>query len=442
MPQKFHALLYDELKLLISKDSVGVRRIGRALFTYSFIPCKFFSPIVIGHHHFREKVTFRIAVFQPRIFIRGGGERNMFEVFSRINRKHEVKIFCAYYSPVGYKTERTLNIEGLKTGRQNAIPGYGPVFLSCVAESAKRISRFNPDAVIVNSGYEFVKMLSNRCKATIIPYVGSTDWYKTLNFLEHELIWRLPYFSKLVSVVASSSTATNNYVRPLRIIKGRDSTLRKCKINICVSKYVSRFLHQLDPKIRTKVAYPGVDHETFKPTFKDQNYLMNVTRIHPNKNPMLAAKTVKDTNYRLRIYANMETGIKPYHDYYEELLATKGPNVQIFMDKPEATIVHALQACSIFLSPARNEGIPNVDLEAMACGKFVIGHRSGGQIEFLKDGGITCGDNPKEWQQHVIQLMQNAEKRKELGKQAYRASLQFTWDKTARVIQETIEEYA
>jgi len=369
----------------------------------------------------------------------------MFEVFSRINRQHEVKIFCGYYSPIGYNAEQMLDIEGVKTDLKKKIdpvPGYGPIFLNSVAESLKQISRFRPDAIIVNSGYEFVKLLSNRSKGTVIPYVGSTDWYKTINFLENQWIWRLPYFSKLVSVFASSPTAAENYVRPLRIIRGRDPALRKCKVNICVSKYVSRFLKQLDPKIKTKVAYPGVDHKTFKPTFRDQNYLVNVTRIHPNKNPMLAVNTVKGTEYRLKIYANMEAGIRPYEQYYRDLLGTRGSNVQIFMDKSEETIVDALQESSFFLSPARNEGIPNVDLEAMACGKFVIGHRSGGQIEFLKDGGITCGDDPNEWRQHVIELMHDRDRRIALGKRAHRASLSFTWDKTARVIQETIEEYA
>jgi len=368
----------------------------------------------------------------------------MFEVFSRINRQHEVKIFCGYYSPIGYTAEQGLDIEGVKTGtkeKTRPVPGYGPLFLDCVAESAERISKFKPDAVIVNSGYEFVKLLSSRCKATVIPYVGSTDWYKTMNFLENQWTWRLPYFSKLVSVIAASPTATRNYVRPLRIIRGRDSTLRKCKVNICVSKYVASFLKQLDPQIKTKVAYPGVDHKTFKPTFTDQNYLVNVTRIHPSKNPMLAVNTVKGTEYRLRIYANMENGIRSYEEYYRELTRRKGSNVQMFMNKSEPTIVHALQASSLFLSPARNEGIPNVDLEAMACGKFVIGHRSGGQIEFLKDAGITCGDNPDEWRQHVTELMRDRDRRIELGKRAHRASLSFTWDKTAGVIQETIEEY-
>ena len=47
----------------------------------------------------------------------------MFEVFSRIRRKHEVKIFCGYYLPVGYNAERELNIDGVITGKKrNAYP--------------------------------------------------------------------------------------------------------------------------------------------------------------------------------------------------------------------------------------------------------------------------------------------------------------------------------
>jgi len=130
------------------------------------------------------------------------------------------------------------------------------------------------------------------------------------------------------------------------------------KINLCITKYVSRFLKQLDP---TRVVSLGVDHKIFKPTFEDRNYLLTITRIQPTKNPMHDVNAVKGTNYKLRIYGNMER-YEAYERYYRELLSAKGKNVQISLNKSERTIIQRLQKCSLLLSPARNEGGPLVDL--------------------------------------------------------------------------------
>lgn len=369
----------------------------------------------------------------------------MFEVFSRVKQKHEVKIFCGYYSPIGYAAEKGLNIEGAirRTDVNDGhVPGYGPLFLFGVAESIRRIAKYRPDAVVVNNGYEFVKQLNRRCEGTVIPYVGGTDWYRSLDVLDNLLIWRIPYFSTMVSFAGSSRTAVQSYHQLANVLRKRTLALRDCGINICVSQYVSNFFKHVDSKIKTKVVYPGVDHAAFIPTFEDKNYLLTITRIHPNKNAMLAVKSLEGTNHELRMYANMERGFHSYEKYYRDMVSIKGTNMRILLDASEENIIHNLQQCSLFLSPARDEGVPLVILEAMACGKFVIGHNSGAQKEFLNGNGTTCGDDPSEWRQHINDLMKDRDKRIELGRQAYSASLRYTWDKTAREIQETIEEYS
>jgi len=388
----------------------------------------------------------RIAVFQPRIFIRGGADRNMFEVFSRVKQRHEVRIFCGYYSPIGYKAEEGLDIDGVITRRNlngRNIPGFGSLFLASVNESIRRISKWRPDAIVLNNGYEYASLFNRRCESAIVPYVGGTDWYKALSFFDNPTIWKIPGISHLVSFASCSTQAVKTYhqfenMKRLRTLLA----LRRCAINICVSAYVSRFLKRIDPKIETKVVNPGVDHKFFKPTFEDEDYVLNVTRIHPNKNPMLSVKSVEGTEHQLRICANMERGFLPYERYYQNLLSMKRDNVRIILDPPEDSLIHELQRCSLFLSPARNEGVPLVILEAMACGKFVIGHNTGAQGEFLNGCGITCGDDPKEWREQINRTMSNRSERIALGRRAHSASMKYTWERTAKEIQETIEEFA
>src|SRR5208337_2217749 len=124
----------------------------------------------------------------------------MFEVFSRVKQRHEVKIFSAYYSPIGYAPEKGLNFDGVITStgfNRGHFPSYGPLFLFSLKESMRRIAKFNPDAVVVNNGYEYVNWLNRRCEGAVITYVGGTDWYKSLNILTHETLWKIPGVSQL-----------------------------------------------------------------------------------------------------------------------------------------------------------------------------------------------------------------------------------------------------
>jgi glycosyltransferase involved in cell wall biosynthesis len=99
-----------------------------------------------------------------------------------------------------------------------------------------------------------------------------------------------------------------------------------------------------------------------------------------------------------------------------------------------------LQKCSVFLFPSIGEHFGIAPVEAMACGKAVVGHRSGGTVETVGQAGILCGDNVDEWVKAIKDLMENEERRKEIGRKSAEVAKQFTWDNAASRILDILEK--
>jgi D-inositol-3-phosphate glycosyltransferase len=93
----------------------------------------------------------------------------------------------------------------------------------------------------------------------------------------------------------------------------------------------------------------------------------------------------------------------------------------------------------VFLHPGKNEGFALAPLEAMACGKVVVAHNSGGTPECVKGGGFLLGDDPKEWRSLVDELMKSKALRNELGSKALEHSKSFAWTKTTSEISEALQ---
>jgi glycosyltransferase involved in cell wall biosynthesis len=112
----------------------------------------------------------------------------------------------------------------------------------------------------------------------------------------------------------------------------------------------------------------------------------------------------------------------------------------LMINQEGTTVRRLLQKCSLVLQPGKDEGFGLVSLEAMACGKAVIAHRSGATIEVVDGAGILLGDDVGEWRRVVDELMASPESRKELGKRGLTRSMIFSWDRTSKQILELCNE--
>jgi glycosyltransferase involved in cell wall biosynthesis len=109
--------------------------------------------------------------------------------------------------------------------------------------------------------------------------------------------------------------------------------------------------------------------------------------------------------------------------------------VQLEIDLDQGKLLERLQRCSVFLHPGVNEGFPLAVIEAMACGKAIVAHRSGGTIECLNRAGILLGDDD-DWRETTDHLMEDAALRRKMGEAAYSRSLNFDWDRTSSEVRE------
>ncbi len=98
-----------------------------------------------------------------------------------------------------------------------------------------------------------------------------------------------------------------------------------------------------------------------------------------------------------------------------------------------------MNACDVFCLPSLNEGCPNVILEAMACGKPVVGSNVGGIPELItagKTGLLTKPADPAS----LAQVLENAV-HKNWDAAAIRASVEkLSWEENALTLKKILEE--
>jgi glycosyltransferase involved in cell wall biosynthesis len=103
-----------------------------------------------------------------------------------------------------------------------------------------------------------------------------------------------------------------------------------------------------------------------------------------------------------------------------------------------------MSAVDVFCLPSRNEGCPNVILEALASGKPVVASRVGGIPELLTDGEngyLVPAEDPASLARALAQALA-----RDWDPEALRASVEFlSWDTVAltyqKLLGEVIEEW-
>lgn len=108
------------------------------------------------------------------------------------------------------------------------------------------------------------------------------------------------------------------------------------------------------------------------------------------------------------------------------------------------------RSCDVFIMPNREEanhdieGFGIVFLEAGACGKPVIGGRSGGVCEAVVDGEtglLVDGEDPRAIANAVLSLLADGERLLEMGRKGRaRAVARFSWDSIAAGTQRLLRE--
>ena len=196
----------------------------------------------------------------------------------------------------------------------------------------------------------------------------------------------------------------------------------------------------LEEKI--EVIYSGIDHSLFSPLEKEQarealglTYkgkiivcIGNLVKIKGVQFLLEALTKLKLLDYKLFI-----VGKGRLEKYLRQRIESLGlqERVEMIGAIPHEKVPLWMNACDLLCLPSLSEGVPNVILEAFACGIPVVANKVGGVPEVISDeraGLMTVAANPKELAISVDDALRKTWDRGYIRSQA----LRFSWENNSR----------
>lgn len=185
----------------------------------------------------------------------------------------------------------------------------------------------------------------------------------------------------------------------------------------------------------------GVDTIFFSPNQKETRefiYILFVSRLIEGKGLQYIIPTLKDVNRDVidkcgKSIQLVIVGDGPYRDQLETLVSQTDTSEIVKFEgrKPKEEIKYYYQNADLFILPSLSEGMPNVVLEAMACGLPILMTPCEGSDELIKDNGIIS--TLEEFPSNLVALCTDVKLRAEMGKNSlYRVESNFQWGSIAK----------
>lgn len=188
---------------------------------------------------------------------------------------------------------------------------------------------------------------------------------------------------------------------------------------ICISSKVQEILMAgAPPETRSAVVYNGVNPDLFSPDSERVAQLnpeiLVIGTLIPSKGHELVLRALGKLTRSFPAVQCRVIGEGPDGDRLEALVHELGieQRVQFVQRQSRSEIAQAMRRCSVFALASRNEALGCVYLEAMACGKPVIGCRGqgiDGVIEHGINGWLIPGDGLEELVQELSALFRSPE---------------------------------
>lgn len=209
------------------------------------------------------------------------------------------------------------------------------------------------------------------------------------------------------------------------------------------------------PPERAAVVTGGVD-QRFKPVTDEAvleairhkyglafPYIFFMGTIEPRKNlgRLLQAYTRLRQQGRTRHRLVIAGGLGwLYQDVLREIDQLAAEQEVIFLGRvPDDDLPALYSLCDLFVFPSLYEGFGLPPLEAMACGKAVVCSNSSSLPEVVGDAGVLVSPYDVDALADAIAgLLEDPERRAELGRRAIQRARLFTWEESAR---RTLEIY-
>lgn len=270
---------------------------------------------------------------------------------------------------------------------------YGRFFLESVRDTFLDVARtFRPDVVLgcwaYPDGWAAIQ-LARECGLPVAIKVHGSD---------------------ILSIVASSA-------RQRRTME----TLQGCDAVIAVSRHLAAQAIALgaDPA-RVHTVYNGIDTRTFSPGPRDtarkelgiegsDPLILFVGNLVPIKGLGTLVEALASLDRTgLRFQAAL-VGDGPLRGELKARIAALGLSgrVHVMGSCPQSQLPHWYRAAHVLVLPSRSEGIPNVLLEAAACGTPFVATRVGGIPEVSPATSLVSPGDPAELTQRILATIQS-----------------------------------
>ena len=270
--------------------------------------------------------------------------------------------------------------------------------------------------------------------------------------------WTLPKPYRLIITIHGSEIPKFSH-NPLERLFFRN-LLKKAEIIHVLSKYNEEKLLQFYPNIKNRILLiHGAPAREILPKsnpLENRDYskknidLLCVGRIHPRKGQYELLHAVENLPSELKERLTcLFVGPQTKQGYAQKIIEKSnqvGCNVQFLGDLNNKDLQEAYQNADIFALTSvpkadSVEGFGIVYLEASAHGLPILAHNIGGVEDAVVDGqtGSLCDPNkPDQLQEKLKELIEQPEKRENLGKAGIEWASKHSWKKMAKRLYELV----
>jgi teichuronic acid biosynthesis glycosyltransferase TuaC len=295
-----------------------------------------------------------------------------------------------------------------------------------------------------------VRALHRLQPINLIHAHGSMPCGHAAMLLSHEL--RIPYIVSVHCLDGFSRSRDTGRFGPWsqRISRMVHASSRRV---ICVSESIrGTVLEDIGRSCRTSVVYNGADTKLFHPSDEapsESPLILSVGNLLPIEGHELMVHGASSLAAEFPTLRWQLIGDGPERSRLQELAHRLKVDTLVSFPGRQSRqqIAAAMQTCTVFALPSRQEGLANVYLEAMSTSKPVIGYRGQGIAEIIQHGsnGMLVGpDNEKELSLATAILLNDESFRRRLGTAARdtvmeRLTLAHQADSLARIYRESIK---
>jgi glycosyltransferase involved in cell wall biosynthesis len=335
----------------------------------------------------------RIALVIGQFSI-GGAERQLSELVARIDRER--------FEPIVY---------GLAEGTEG--------FRSAVEETGV------PVRIIGRRGIPRARRLADALRRDGVDLVHS--WL----FIANSYAWMTRFLGVTAPLVTSARNCKSQ--GKLHHVLNAAAFRRSARIvvnSVRVGEYVVQ--HYVAPRRRLSVVYNGVDTQRFCPAATREERpltVMTAGRFVPQKNPLLFLEAAIRLSRELPDTRFVMLGDGPQRSLVAELAAAAGLAARLELPGERADAEVWFQRADVFWLTSAWEGLPNVVLEAMACGLPVVATDVGGTRELFSsgvEGFLVRPGEAEDFVCHSQTLLRDDELRARMGRAARERAGQFS----------------